>query len=205
MTGRGKVFVVDDDASVRNALLRLLWSAGHDVESFESAEALLAREFHDGAACLVLDLRMPGISGIELQRRLAERDCRLPIIFLSGHAEVPDSVEAMKHGAVDFLTKPVDDEVLLAAIDAALKKHVGLLAEAADTQLIRQRIATLTARELETARGVIAGLLNKQIAARLGISEKTVKVHRSRVMQKIGVASVAELVRLCQLVGIGPL
>ena len=200
-----RVFVVDDDASVRKGLMRLLQSVGHEVEAFKSAGAFLLREPYEGVGCIVLDLRMPGLAGTELQQRLDKLNCKLPIVFLSGHADIPDSVQAMKCGAVDFLTKPVDDEILLAAIDAALSRHRRLLAEAAETSAIRQRVGTLTVREFETAQWVIAGLLNKQIADELGIAEKTVKVHRAHVMQKLGVASVPDLVRVCAIAGIQPL
>jgi FixJ family two-component response regulator len=191
-----RVYVVDDDRSVRAGLKRLLTATGFDVEAFESAAAFLSREHYDGPACLVLDLSMPALTGTELQARLVEADSTLPIIFLSGHAEIEDSVRAMKHGALDFLTKPVDEEVLLAAVRNALEQHRQRLGEAAELQAIRERMATLTERELEIATWVITGLLNKQIATELGIAEKTVKIHRSRVMEKMGVTSVAELVRL---------
>lgn len=201
----GLVYLVDDDPSVLKGLTRLLRSAGHSVEAFDSAEAFIARPPHPGPACIVLDLRMPMASGADLQAQLERMRSNLPIIFLSGHAEVKDSVHAMKHGALDFLTKPVDEEVLLAAVRNALEHHVDILAQAGATQSIQQRIDTLTERELETARWVISGLLNKQIAAELGIAEKTVKIHRARVMEKMGVTSVAELVRLFDQVGISPM
>jgi FixJ family two-component response regulator len=200
-----RIFVVDDDASVRKALSRLLRSAGHEVEAFESAEAFLKHAPYAGIGCLILDLKMPHSTGIDLQRRLGSLDGDLPIVFLSGHAAIPDSVQAMKRGAVDFLTKPVDDEVLFAAIGVALERHRQRLAAAAEASAIRQRAGLLTARELETAQWVITGLLNKQIAAELGISEKTIKVHRARLMQKLGATSVAELVRLCTTAGIQPI
>ena len=197
-----KVFVIDDDAAVRTGLTRLLRTAGYDIEVFESADKFLQQEQFDGIGCLVLDLRMPGMSGIELQQRLDSLQYKLPIVFLSGHADIPDSVQAMKHGAVDFLTKPVDEAALLTAIESALARHRQQIAAAAEVNAIRQRIETLTPREFDTLQGVIAGLLNKQIAAELGIVEKTVKVHRARIMQKLGVTSVAELVRVCSQVGV---
>jgi FixJ family two-component response regulator len=199
------VYVVDDDPSVLKGLTRLLRSAGYAVTPYDSATAFLAGEPHPGAACVVLDLRMPVVSGSDLQAQLEQMNSALPIIFLSGHAEVKDSVRAMKHGAFDFLTKPVDDEVLLSAIRKALDHHERLLAERRAIQILRQRIGTLTERELETARWVISGLLNKQIAAELGIAEKTVKIHRARVMEKMGATSVPELVRLFGQVDISPL
>ncbi len=204
MTAAPRIFLVDDDASVRKSLIRLLHAAGYETEAFESAAAFMGREPHEGLACLLLDLRMPGIDGIELQQQLRSLQPDLPIIFLSGHAGVPDSVQAMKRGAVDFLTKPVDDEVLLAAIRAALDFHRQILAEQSEKMAILGRMNTLTEREMETTQWVIAGLLNKQIAWELNITEKTVKAHRARVMEKMGVKSVAELVRLFDMLGIEP-
>lgn len=204
MTDTGIVFVVDDDASVRRGLARLLRSAGYKVKVFESARMFLEREPYEGVCCLVVDLRMPGMTGIELQERLEHTRQKLPLIFLSGHGDVPVSVQAMKGGAVDFLTKPVDDKQLLAAIGVAFDQHRQQLLAAVETSVIRQRVATLTARELETLKWIIAGFLNKQIAYELGIAEKTVKVHRARIMEKMGVSSVAELVRQCAIAGIQP-
>ena len=199
------VFLVDDDPSVRKGLSRLLRSAGHECETFESAEAFLQRECHPGVGCLVLDLRMPQVTGLELQERLGRLGSQLPIIFLTGHGDIPQSVQAVKQGAVNFLTKPVDDEVLLASIEEALRLGRQWLAAAQEKAAVLQRTEMLTAREFEVMQGVIAGALNKQIAAHLGIVEKTVKVHRAAAMQKMGVASVAELVRLCETAGIKPL
>ncbi|KPK04567.1 MAG: hypothetical protein AMJ64_13295 [Betaproteobacteria bacterium SG8_39] len=186
---RPVVFVIDDDASLRRALERLLRTEGYAVEGFASAQAYLARAPYDGPGCLLLDLAMPGIDGLELQQRLTRDAASLPIVFLSGHANVPESVNAMKMGAVDFLTKPADDADLLAAVRAALLQR--------DTQLAaRERLATLSAREREVMHLVVEGLRNKEIAARLGITEKTVKVHRARAMEKTGATSLPELVRL---------
>ena len=199
------VFVVDDDASMRTALSRLLRSAGYQCEAFESAEAFLRRERHPGVGCLVLDLHMPQVSGLELQERLGRLGYHLPIIFLTGHGDIPHTVQAVKHGAVNFLTKPVDEEALLASIEEALARGRQLLAAAHEKTAILQRTETLSPREFEVMQGVIAGALNKQIAARLGIAEKTVKIHRGQVMEKMGVQSVAELVRLCESAGIQPL
>ncbi|MBT8442157.1 MAG: response regulator [Gammaproteobacteria bacterium] len=190
------VCVVDDDASVRKALRRLLTGAGYTVETYASAAEFLASEPSAGPSCAVLDLAMPGMDGLELQERLAERDLLLGIVFLTGHGDIPASVRAMKHGAVDFLTKPVDEDDLLGAIDAALvDQHI--LAESRDANArVRDRFVDLTARERDVMERVVTGLLNKQIAGALGISEKTVKAHRARVMQKTGARSLAELVQL---------
>jgi FixJ family two-component response regulator len=183
------VFIVDDDESLRRALGRLLRTAGYAVESFADAAAYLAREPHAGPGCLLLDLAMPGIDGLELQRRMAEERDALPVVFLSGHAQVPQCASAMKQGAVDFLTKPVDEDQLLAALGAALARR--------DASLQRgSRLAGLSAREREVMHLVAAGMRNKETARRLGISEKTVKVHRARVMEKTGAVSLPELVRL---------
>lgn len=204
MKSEATLFVVDDDASVRKALSRLLGTAGYKVEVFESAEAFLGRDVPAGAGCLVLDLKMPRLSGLELQTRLERLGSVLPIVFLTAHGGVPDTVRAMKQGAVNFLLKPVDDEVLLAAIGEALERQRVHLAEADAKHRFRQKVDTLSVRECETMRCVISGAMNKEIADRLKIAEKTVKIHRGRVMQKLGVGSVAELVRLCALVGIEP-
>ena len=198
------VFVVDDDASMRTGLSRLLCSAGYQCEAFESAEAFLRRERHPGLGCLVLDLRMPQMTGLELQERLGRLGYHLPIIFLTGHGDIPHSVQAVKHGAVNFLTKPVDEEALLPSIKEALARSRQLLAAANEETAILQRTETLSPREFEVMQRVIAGALNKQIAAHLGIAEKTVKIHRGQVMEKMGVHSVAELVRLCESASIKP-
>ena len=199
------VYVVDDDPSVRKALARLLHSAGHTVETFSSAAEFLARERCQGVGCLVLDVRMPSLGGMELQAELAARGIDLPVVFLTGHGDIPMTVEAMKQGAVDFLTKPVDEEVLLDAVHQALLRHRAARSERLEVQALQERVASLTPRELEVLRCVITGALNKQIAARLGIAEKTVKIHRARVMEKLGVTSVAELVQSCQHAGVEPL
>ncbi len=202
MTSAATIFVVDDDASVRKGLSRLLHSCGYRVEAIESAEAFLERDRPTGPGCLVLDLKMPRISGLDLQERMDELGYELPIIFLTGHGHIPDSVSAIKKGAVNFLTKPVDEEALLASIGEALAYHRKRLAEAAKTRAVRRQLETLSPREVEVMQCVISGALNKQIAAHLGIAEKTVKIHRGNVMHKLNVDSVAELVRLCELVGI---
>jgi FixJ family two-component response regulator len=198
------IFVVDDDESMRTALSRLLRSAGYQCEAFDSAQAFLQRERHPGVGCLVLDLRMPHVTGLELQERLGRLGYHLPIIFLTGHGDIPNTVQAVKQGAVNFLTKPVDEELLLASIQEALVRSRQLLAAANEQTSILQRTGTLSAREFEVMQGVIAGALNKQIAAHLGIAEKTVKIHRGQVMEKMKVNSVAELVRLCESAGIKP-
>ena len=198
------IFVIDDDASVRKGVSRLLRSLGFDVEIFASAEQFLARESHQGIGCIVLDVRMPGLSGMDLQDELNRAGHNLPIVFITGHGEIPMSVQAMKRGAVDFLSKPFDDKDLLRAVNEAVAKARRTEAERADTGDALRRIELLTPRELEILRYVISGLLNKQIAFKLNIAEKTVKVHRGHIMEKLGVGSVAKLVRLTEKAGIKP-
>jgi len=198
------IFVIDDDASIRTSLIRLLRSAGLSVEAFSSGDAFLERPPYDGHGCIVLDVCMAGLSGTELQARLAQRGCDLPIIFLTGHGSISLGVGAMKQGAADFLTKPVDDEVLLQTIHDALARHASVVRERTELGAVRERLKSLTPRELEVLRCVLTGALNKQIATRLGIAEKTVKVHRGRVMEKLAVTSVAELVRVCAAAGVSP-
>lgn len=199
------VFVIDDDASVRKSLSRLLRSVGHSVETFSSAEEFLAREHFDGIGCILLDVQMPGRSGMDLQAELSQAETSMPIVFITGQGDIPMSVEAMRKGAVHFLTKPIDDNDLLWAIGEAIQKDRKAKAERAEVQDIRRRLSHLTPREYEILRYVITGMLNKQIAYQLNIAEKTVKIHRGRVMEKMGVDSVAELVRLAQKTGIEPL
>ena len=189
--GDVKVFVVDDDASVRKSLARLIAVAGWKVETLASADEFLERAPHDRPACLVLDVRLPGLNGLELQERLARDDGDIPIVFITGHGDVPMGVRAMKAGAVDFLPKPFEDEALLEAIGRAIER---------DRQIrpIRARLESLTHREREVFALVVRGLLNKQVAGHLGITEKTVKVHRARVMEKMRAESLAELVKLSQ-------
>jgi FixJ family two-component response regulator len=196
------VFVVDDDAPVRCSISRLLRAAGFAVAVFASAEEFLVQYDPDVWGCLVLDVAMPSLNGFELQSILAKTGSLLPIIFLTGTGDIPKSVRAMKHGASDFLTKPVNDEDLIAAVGAAIEKHRALRQEQVELSEIRQRLARLTPREREVLEYVIAGKLNKQIAGELGTVEQTVKVHRARVMQKMRVQSVAELVRLMERCGI---
>ena len=197
------VFVVDDDAAVLKSLSRLLRSAGLAVATFSSPRQFLDRHDPDTPGCLVLDVAMPGLNGLELQQALIASGHELPIIFLTGHGDIPMTVQAMKRGAVDFLTKPVNDENLLKAIRVAIEKDRLQRQARANVTEIQQRLATLTPREREVLQHVISGQLNKQIAADLGTVEKTVKVHRARVMQKMKVQSVAELVRLAERAGFG--
>jgi FixJ family two-component response regulator len=198
------VFIIDDDPSARRGLTQLVRAAGMNVEAFASAEEFLAAGKSDGPGCIILDVRMPGMTGPELQQELGNSDYRMPIIFLSAHGDVPTVAEGMKRGAVDFLTKPVDGDDLQEAIHEALARDVENRAQRAEGGSARERIAKLTLREHEVMTCVISGMLNKQIAARLGISEDTVKVHRGRVMHKLGISSVADLVRLCEKAGIAP-
>ena len=200
------VFLIDDDPSVRRALARLIKSAGYQVETFGSARDFLAREAGgSGAACLVLDIRMPGLSGLDLQRELQAANATLPIIFITGHGDVPMSVKAMKAGAVDFLPKPVHEKDLLLAIEQALARAVRDLAERDELESVQRRMQKLTRREAEVMGLVVRGMLNKQIAFKLGTGEKTIKTHRARVMKKMQVASLADLVRAAARAGIGKL
>jgi FixJ family two-component response regulator len=196
------VFVVDDNPSVRKSLSRLLAAAGYTVEAFASAREFLTRGPSDGPCCLVLDVRMPGLTGIELQTALAAAGRRMSIVFVTGHIDVPMSVKAMKGGAVDLLTKPIDREALLAAIVRAVAKDTEDRSEEIRIAEIRQRVKTLTVRETQVFALVVTGMLNKQIAFDLGVVEKTIKVHRARVMEKMRTGSVAELVRLADAVGV---
>jgi FixJ family two-component response regulator len=197
------VFLLDDDPSVRRALTRLIKSAGHQVQTFASAQEFLGtRAGGEEAACLVLDVRMPGLTGIELQRQLQTLNRNVPIVFMTGHGNIPMSVQAMKAGAVDFLPKPVKDTDLLRAIEQALARAVRDRAKRNELEDGQERVERLTPREREVMVLVVRGLLNKQIAFELGTVEKTIKVHRARVMQKMQVDSLADLVRLAEKVGI---
>lgn len=198
------VYVVDDDELVRRSLQRLFLSAGHDAFTFSSAESYLKQELPTRPACLVLDLQMPGLNGFALQDELTARGSHEGIVFISGHGDVPACARALKQGAVDFLMKPFGDDQLLASVDEALSYSERALKQTLSKQGVQELLATLTPRELEVLRGVIAGCLNKQIAAELGTTEKTVKVHRGRVMEKLEVHSVAELVRMCAVIGLEP-
>lgn len=188
------VFVIDDDVSVRRGLARLLKSAGYTVEAFVSADAFLARPSVASDGCILVDLRMPGKSGLDLQEALRAAGADLPLIFISGDADVPSSVRALKRGAVDFLTKPFDDATMLAVVETALARHTEERAARAQRQSASDLLATLTAREREVCLLVARGLQNKQIAFELGIAEKTVKVHRARAMAKLRASSVPDLV-----------
>ena len=202
MTGSGGlVVVVDDELPVRRSLERLLSANGFRVETFGSAEEFL-RSVPDPPACLVLDVRLPGLDGLALQRALAQRGAALPIVFISGHADIPMSVHAMKMGAVDFLPKPVIESDLVPAVAAALERSLSEGARRNERGRALQLVDRLTPRERDVLGLVVEGLLNKQIAARLGIAEKTVKLHRGRVTQKLGLRAVADLVRLCQTAGL---
>src|SRR5262245_22734658 len=197
------VFLIDDDSSVRRALARLIKSAGYQVQAFDSARKFLeSMTDTTGPACLVLDVRMPGLSGLDLQRELQTANATLPIIFITGHGDIPMSVKAMKAGAVDFLPKPVHEKDLLLAIEQALARAVRDQAERDERESIQRRMQKLTRREAEVMGLVVRGMLNKQIAFKLGTGEKTIKTHRARVMKKMQVASLAELVRVAERVGI---
>jgi FixJ family two-component response regulator len=199
------VFLVDDEASVRRALARLIKSAGYQVQTFASAREFLdASPCAAGPACLVLDVRMPGLSGMDLQRQLETTNLILPVIFVTGYGDIPTTVKAMKAGAVDFLPKPVRDTDLLRAVEQALARARREGAERKELEDIRRRIDTLTAREREVMHLVVKGWLNKQIAFELGTVEKTIKVHRARVMEKMQVQSLAELVRVAEKISPPP-
>jgi len=192
---RPAIHIVDDDAAVRRAITRLLSLEDWEVYAYDSAEAFLAQPAVDRPGCVILDVALPGQDGVALQLVMAERGVHLPVIFLTGHADVPLTVNAMKQGALDFLVKPVDVTVLLAAVNRALQKDERLRAQRARREATDSRLASLTPREREVLMHVMEGRLNKQIAADLGTAEKTVKVHRARGMEKMHVRSVAELVR----------
>jgi len=199
------VFVVDDDPSIRESLSLLLSSAGYSVNTFASAKEFLESEHStSGPACLVLDVKMPGLSGLDLQKELMSRNIIIPIIFITGHGDIPMSVQAMKKGAVDFLPKPFDDGDLLEAVEQALLRDSQTHADLDEQKHILQRMDSLTTREHEVLTYLITGMLNKQIAYELNISERTVKAHRKQVFDKMGVNSIAELVRLTEKVGVKP-
>jgi FixJ family two-component response regulator len=196
MTAQSTVLIVDDDPAVRRSLQRLVESADLRAETFASAEDFLGGVLPEGPTCLLLDVQMPGLSGPDLQERLARAHHRIPIIFITGHGTIPMSVRAMKAGAADFFAKPVDGETLLAAIESAIARDQSERRRDYEIEGIRARLGSLTARQRQVLELVVRGHLNKQVAHTLGLSEKTVKVHRAHVMEKMGVRSLAELVRL---------
>jgi RNA polymerase sigma factor (sigma-70 family) len=198
-TKLGTVFVIDDDASVRRGLRRLLRSSSYAVEEFASADEFLRREKPVETGCVLLDVRMPHMTGPDLFDRMTQGGYSLPVIFLTAHGDVPTSVHAMKHGAVDFLLKPVDSDLLLCTIADAIRRHGAMQVQEEQEEEIRARVARLSRREREVMEHVVRGQPNKWIASDLGISEKTVKVHRHRVMEKMEARSLAELVRLADL------
>jgi FixJ family two-component response regulator len=200
--GSPTVYVVDDDDAMRLSLARLFRSADWKVEAFASADEFLDRAPLTGRGCILLDVQMPGMGGLELHECLSAAGISLPVIFLSGNSDIPMSVRAMKHGAVDFLVKPVEDEVLFKVMAEAIHRHDAEHEVQQHRDLIMSRIALLSSRELEVLKQVLLGRLNKQIGFALGIAEKTVKVHRSRIMEKMEASSVAELVHMCDTSGI---
>ena len=203
MTGADAiVFVVDDDATMRRSLENVLRSVGLRVSVFGSAQEFLRGDRPDVPACLVLDVRLPGLSGLDLQRRMAEADLDIPIVFVTGHGDIPMSVRAMKDGAVEFLTKPFRDQDLLDAIHLALERARAARAQRADLDALRARYRSLTPRERDVLALVVAGLPNKQVGSKLGTSETTVKIQRHQVMEKLGAGSLAELVRMADRLGV---
>ena len=196
------IAIVDDDASAREGLQSLIRSAGWRVETFGSAQDFLGRRGAATPSCLILDLQLPGLSGLDLQERMAEVGLAIPIVFLTGHGDIPASVQAMKAGAVEFLTKPLDEEKLLQAIQEALERDRRTRQQHAKIRELRERYESLTAREREVMQQVVSGLLNKQIAGELNITEFTVKIHRGHVMRKMRADSLPDLVRMAESLGI---
>jgi FixJ family two-component response regulator len=198
------VFVVDDDPSVRSAIERLIGTVGLQVQLFGSAQEFLASKLPNVPSCLVLDIRLRGTSGLALQRQLAEANVQIPIIFITAHSDVPMTVRAMKAGAVEFLTKPFHDQDLLDAIHLALERDRGRRQQEAGLAMLRERFGSLSPREREVVGMVVSGMLNKQIAAQIGTAENTVKVHRSRAMEKMQANSLADLVKMIQRLQVSP-
>jgi len=199
------VFVVDDDISVRESLELLIKFAGWQPETYASAEEFLARPHSVGPSCLVLDVSLPNLSGLDLQKLITADQADMPIIFITGHGDVPMTVQAMKAGAVEFLTKPFDDNALLSAIKSAIERSAAALDDRAELQTLRECVAALTAREREVMNLVVSGMLNKQIGMKLGISEITVKAHRGKMMQKMKAESLADLVKTAVRLGLAPM
>jgi len=200
-----QISVVDDDPSVRGGLVRLLTFAGYRVNAYASAESFLAELSENSAECYLLDVRMGGMDGMDLHQHLTEIGYRVPVVFLTGHGDIRMSVSAMKRGAEDFLTKPVDEELLIAAVEKALATSARQRSQAHDQAVINDQLARLTPREMEVMRCLLTGAINKQVASHLGIVEKTVKVHRARVLEKMEVHSLAELARICDHAGVEPI
>ena len=202
MSGAPVVFVIDDDPSVRSTLKFLIGTVGLDAESFATTDDFLVRKLPDAPSCLVLDVRLRGLSGLEFQGVLAARNIRIPIIFITGYGDIPMSVRAMKSGAVEFLTKPFRDQDLLDAIQVALERDRAGRRRQAETAMLRERLELLTPREREVLPLIVSGLQNKEVAAEIGTTEATVKVHRSQLMRKMGADSLPELVRMAEKIGI---
>ena len=198
------VFVVDDDASMRDALSNLFRSVGLQVKVFASAHEFLRSKLPDASSCLILDIRLPRVSGLDFQAELAKADVHIPIIFMTGHGDIPMTVRAMKAGAVDFLTKPFRDQDMLDAVTTAIERDRSRRDEARVLSDLRAAFATLTPRERQVMALVTAGLMNKQVAAEIGVAEITVKIHRGHIMRKMAAKSLPDLVRMAQLLGVGP-
>jgi FixJ family two-component response regulator len=204
MKEKATIFVIDDDLSIRKAVSYLLKSEGYEVETFESAEKFLASKTSSCIGCIVLDIRMKDMNGLELQEELIKKHLNLPIVFITGHGDIAMSVKAMKKGAYDFLTKPFNDEIFLNTVKNAIEKCHNELSSKKEKEEIFEKMITLTEREKEILEYIIAGFLNKQISAKLGIAEQTVKIHRGHIMRKLGVESVADLVRKAEKADIIP-
>lgn len=199
------IFIIDDDLSIRKAVSLLLRSEGYEVETFESAESFLDRGRHPGTGCIVLDIRMENMNGLELQEKLLEKHSDLPIVFITGHGDIPTSVEAMKKGAFDFLTKPFNDEQFLSAVKNAIEKNISNFDSNKAKEKVFEAMMTLTEREKEILQYIIAGYMNKEVSLKLGIAEQTVKIHRGHIMKKLNVDSVADLVRKSEIAEILPI